>query len=155
MFGIGGQELILILLLALIVLGPKKLPEMAKTIGKAMREFQNATDDFKRQVDLASREDQAQTASTPAPEKQDREAAADDRTAREPLGHGSPAAAQAEPDGGEPADGSSQETQARDHESRADDSPAPAPQEPEVKDQDAPKRGEDAPMAYRPGEIEE
>lgn len=39
MFGIGGQELLLILLLALIILGPKKLPEMAKTIGKAMGNF--------------------------------------------------------------------------------------------------------------------
>ncbi len=154
MFGIGGQELILIHLLALIELGPKKLPEKAKTICKAMREFQSATDDFKRQVDLASREDHARTASTPAPEKQDQEAA-ENRTAMEPQGHGSPAAAQADLDGGEPADGSSQETQARDHESGAEDSPAPAQGEPEVKDQDAPKRGEDAPMAYRPGEIEE
>ncbi|HNU75213.1 MAG TPA: twin-arginine translocase TatA/TatE family subunit [Deltaproteobacteria bacterium] len=62
MFGIGGQELLLILLLALIILGPKKLPEMAKTIGKAMGEFQRATNDLKREIDVASRETPAEPA---------------------------------------------------------------------------------------------
>ncbi|MSP38041.1 MAG: twin-arginine translocase TatA/TatE family subunit [Deltaproteobacteria bacterium] len=47
MFGIGMSELILILGLALIVLGPKKLPELAKTLGKGLAEFRRATDDLK------------------------------------------------------------------------------------------------------------
>lgn len=54
MFGIGGQELILILLLALIVLGPKKLPDIAKTIGRALGEFQRATDGLKKEMDQAA-----------------------------------------------------------------------------------------------------
>lgn len=54
MFGIGGQELIVILVIALIVLGPKKLPDLAKTLGKAFGDFQRATDDLKREMDLAS-----------------------------------------------------------------------------------------------------
>ncbi len=47
MFGIGMPELLLILGLALIVLGPKKLPELAKTLGKGLAEFRRATDDLK------------------------------------------------------------------------------------------------------------
>jgi Tat protein translocase TatB subunit len=44
---IGTPELILIAIVALIVLGPRKLPQMAKTIGKTMSEFRNATHEFK------------------------------------------------------------------------------------------------------------
>jgi sec-independent protein translocase protein TatB len=47
MFGIGMPELLLILALALIVLGPKKLPELAKTLGKGLAEFRRATDEIK------------------------------------------------------------------------------------------------------------
>jgi len=44
---IGMQELILIGAIALIVFGPRKLPEMARTVGKMMAEFRKATSDFK------------------------------------------------------------------------------------------------------------
>ena len=47
MFGIGMPELLLILALALIVLGPKKLPELARALGKGMAEFRRATDELK------------------------------------------------------------------------------------------------------------
>ena len=43
MFGLGMPELILILVIALVVFGPAKLPEMGASIGKAIREFRNAT----------------------------------------------------------------------------------------------------------------
>ncbi len=45
---IGTSELVLIAFIALIVFGPRKLPQMARTIGKAMSEFRRSTDDFKR-----------------------------------------------------------------------------------------------------------
>ena len=43
MFGLGPQELIVILIIALLVFGPKKLPEIGKSLGKGMREFRKAT----------------------------------------------------------------------------------------------------------------
>lgn len=54
MFGIGGQELLIILVIALIVLGPKKLPDLAKSLGRMMGEFQRATSDLKREIDLSA-----------------------------------------------------------------------------------------------------
>jgi sec-independent protein translocase protein TatB len=67
MFGIGGQELLFILVLALIVLGPSKLPEIARTLGKVMGEFNRATNDLKREIDIAAQEPPkpAPTPSTP------------------------------------------------------------------------------------------
>ena len=52
MFGIGMQELLLILVIALIVLGPKKLPDVAKALGKALNEFKRATSDFKESMEV-------------------------------------------------------------------------------------------------------
>jgi sec-independent protein translocase protein TatB len=51
MFGMSGTELIIILALVLLLFGPDKLPEMAKMIGKGMREFQKATDDVRSSVE--------------------------------------------------------------------------------------------------------
>jgi TatA/E family protein of Tat protein translocase len=56
MFGIGMPELILILGLALIVLGPKKLPELARALGKGLAEFRRATDELKDEFRNMERE---------------------------------------------------------------------------------------------------
>ncbi len=54
MFGIGMPEMILILAVALIVIGPKKLPDLAKSLGKAMGEFKKATGDLKESLQIDS-----------------------------------------------------------------------------------------------------
>ena len=52
MFGIGSTELIVILIVALIVIGPAKLPEMAKSLGKALGEFRRVSTDVKRTIEM-------------------------------------------------------------------------------------------------------
>lgn len=47
MFNIGPPELIVLLLVALLIVGPKRLPEVGKTIGRSLREFRKAQDDLK------------------------------------------------------------------------------------------------------------
>lgn len=69
MFGIGMPELLLILGLALIVLGPKKLPELARALGKGMAEFRRATDELKEEFRQLERDtDESASAATPAEE---------------------------------------------------------------------------------------
>jgi TatA/E family protein of Tat protein translocase len=51
MFGLGFWEIAIILAIALIVLGPSKLPELAKGLGKGLREFRKATEDFKSTIE--------------------------------------------------------------------------------------------------------
>lgn len=52
MFGIGMPEMLLILAIALIVIGPKKLPDLAKSMGRALREFKKATSELKESIEL-------------------------------------------------------------------------------------------------------
>ena len=52
MFGIGMPEFLLILVVALIVIGPKKLPDLARSLGKAMGEFKKAAREFKDTMDV-------------------------------------------------------------------------------------------------------
>lgn len=50
MFGLGVWEIALILVVALLVLGPDKLPDAAKSLGKALNDFRRAGDDIRREV---------------------------------------------------------------------------------------------------------
>jgi len=52
MFGMGMPEVLLILAVALIVIGPKNLPDLAKSLGRAMGEFKRATNDFKETMQV-------------------------------------------------------------------------------------------------------
>jgi len=64
MFGLGFGELILIFLIALIFIGPKKLPELAKGLGKGLREFQNAAKGFGDQLQNMDQEPPQKLADT-------------------------------------------------------------------------------------------
>ena len=61
MFNVGPEELLLILVVALIVFGPKRLPEVGRTIGKALREFRRASEgvreEVRRHLDLDEEDD--------------------------------------------------------------------------------------------------
>lgn len=50
MLGIGMQEILIILVVALIVIGPKRLPDLARTLGKGFAEFRKAADDLQETV---------------------------------------------------------------------------------------------------------
>lgn len=63
MFNLGFGEIVLILIVALVVFGPKKLPELGKALGAGIREFKKATTDF--QNSLAEPEQQPQQQQQP------------------------------------------------------------------------------------------
>jgi Tat protein translocase TatB subunit len=60
MFGIGMQELIIIAIIALIIVGPKKLPDLAKSLGKGFSEFKKATDGITDDIKETLKEDEKQ-----------------------------------------------------------------------------------------------
>lgn len=56
MFGIGTSEVLIILLIALLILGPKEIPKIARTIGRGMRELERAKDEFRQSIDFEADE---------------------------------------------------------------------------------------------------
>ncbi|MGH7884596.1 MAG: twin-arginine translocase TatA/TatE family subunit [Thermodesulfobacteriota bacterium] len=52
MFGLGASELLIILIIALIVLGPKEIPKIAKTLGRGMRELERAKNELRKNIEF-------------------------------------------------------------------------------------------------------
>ena len=65
MFGIGFQEMLIILVVVLIFFGPKRLPDLAKSLGKGIAEFKKASEEVRKGIDDAVREESE--AGTPKP----------------------------------------------------------------------------------------
>ena len=62
MFGIGGEELIVIGLLVLVIFGPSKLPQMARDLGRFVNEARRSVDEFKDELVSANEEDEKKQA---------------------------------------------------------------------------------------------
>jgi Tat protein translocase TatB subunit len=54
MFDLGMQEILIVLVVALVFIGPRRLPEIARTLGRAFIELRRAGEELKGQIDLAS-----------------------------------------------------------------------------------------------------
>jgi Tat protein translocase TatB subunit len=66
MFGtLGGPEIFLILVVALIVFGPRRLPEIGKSVGKMLAEFRKASNDFKRTIEEEVEADKLRALASP------------------------------------------------------------------------------------------
>ncbi len=84
MFGIGSTELLVILLVALVVLGPKSLAGVAKSLGKAMGEFRRVSTDFQRTLNMEAAEEDAR-AKKAAREKAEKASGKSSAAAEEPV----------------------------------------------------------------------
>lgn len=109
MFGIGMTEMLIIAALALVVLGPKKLPDLARSLGRGFAEFKRATNELKTTFEMESRAEE---------ERQRRRQSS---------------AAPAEPDA-ESSTGSTAQNGASEPSPTADTEPAEAPTDPERRD---------------------
>src|ERR1051325_2678332 len=82
MGSLGMPEILMILVIALIIFGPRKLPELGKTLGQSLAQFRKASDDFKRQwedeVVSEKRRLESEIAQEPARESEQAATAADD-----------------------------------------------------------------------------
>ena len=58
MFGIGTSEILIVLLIALIVLGPKEIPKVARTMGRIMNNLQKAKEDLRHAIDVEIEQNQ-------------------------------------------------------------------------------------------------
>jgi len=90
MFGIGLPEMIIILVVALLVVGPSKLPELAKTLGKAFTEFRRMADDVKETFEQEVMKEEKADTSRPgeeakAEEKKQDEAKQDEAGKDDPV----------------------------------------------------------------------
>ncbi|MCX6375774.1 MAG: twin-arginine translocase TatA/TatE family subunit [Armatimonadetes bacterium] len=61
MGSLGFQEIAVIMLIALLIFGPKKLPEIGRTLGSAMRELRKAARDFSSSIEDLDRDDDQKT----------------------------------------------------------------------------------------------
>lgn len=102
---LGIPELLFILVLALLVFGPRKLPEIGRTMGKALGEFRRATSDLKRTLDtelsaeeLSSPGPDPKTVVQSAPERETKKPSTDPAEAEDPTEVGHSSGSESHPD---------------------------------------------------------
>ena len=64
MFGIGTAEILIVLVIALLLLGPKEIPKIARTLGRGMRELERAKDELKQTIEFEADEDESDSKKT-------------------------------------------------------------------------------------------
>ena len=111
MFNIGPTELIVILIIALVVFGPARLPEIGKTVGKSLREFRRASQDLKDELNLNLDDDMPAT--RPGPSEPGFEKWRADTAEATPTANGTQAVAESTPEHspGSPSEGEGEDRQ--------------------------------------------
>jgi Tat protein translocase TatB subunit len=85
MFGIGTSEILIILLIALLVLGPNEIPKLAKTLGRGMRELERAKNELKDSIQFEIDEKEAREAKKPEETANDETAAEEESVVKNPT----------------------------------------------------------------------
>ena len=83
MFGIGTSEILIILLIALLILGPKEIPKVARTIGRGMRELQRAKDDISKSIEFEMNEEEYGSHSKKSDESHETQETTEDKSENE------------------------------------------------------------------------
>ncbi len=71
MFGMSPMEMMMVFLVILLLFGAKRLPELARSMGKAIREFKGATEKITEELDVNSKEDASVKADIPQKDKKE------------------------------------------------------------------------------------
>jgi len=82
-FGIGTSEILIILLIALLILGPKEIPKVARTIGRGMRELQRAKDDLSKTIEFEMNEEEYGSHSKKSDESHETQETTEDKSDNE------------------------------------------------------------------------
>lgn len=71
MFGIGTTEILIVLVIALLLLGPKEIPKIARTIGRGMKELERAKDELKESIEFEAEKDESDSKKSEEKGKED------------------------------------------------------------------------------------
>ena len=86
MFGIGMTELMVVFVVGLVVLGPKRLPSLARSLGRTLAEFRHASNDLRRDfMDVSNHIDSTENQSSDAAAGTEEDAAAQDPSIQAPA----------------------------------------------------------------------
>jgi len=84
MFGIGTSEILIVLVIALLLLGPKEIPKIARTIGRGMRELERAKDELKKTIEFEAEKDDSDASAKTSEKKETKD---QDSTPPDDLGN--------------------------------------------------------------------